>query len=112
MSKGSVVLPKRPKLDGYPGLPPAGKLGSGYHLAQGGGHMTTAQPSPWPGLDTRPALNYVSLSIFHAKSYAHPASLTMVGTGVSKEKQEAGPTGGGRRTAVEVICAPHGVWPP
>lgn len=39
--------------------PPAGKLGSGHHLAQGGGHMTTAQPSPWPGLDTRPALGTV-----------------------------------------------------
>lgn len=69
-----------------------------------------AQPLARPGHQACTG-NCVTLSIFHAKSCAHPASLTTVGTGVSKEKQEAGPTAGGR-TGVQVICAPHGVWPP
>lgn len=59
MSKGSVVLPKRPELDGHPGLPLQESWGVGTIWPKVRGHGTTAQPSPWPGLDTRPALGTV-----------------------------------------------------
>lgn len=70
----------------------------GWERAPSGprGHVTTAgrgQPSSAPGPALTPGLhwNYVTLSTFYAKTYARPASRTTVGTGTSKEEQEAGP---------------------
>ena len=92
--------------------PPAGKLGSGHHLAQGEGarDYSPAQPLARPGHQACTG-NCVTLSIFHAKSCAQPASLTTVGTGVSKEKQEAGELQEeeqGCRSSVPLMeCGPH-----
>ena len=70
-----------------------------------------AQPLARPGHQACTG-NCVTLSIFHAKSCAHPASLTTEGTGVSKEKQEAGELQEegeqGCRSSVPLMeCGPH-----
>lgn len=74
---------------------PAVRPGEGTAWPKGArdhSQQSPTQPGPRPSLDSRPALGtYVTLSTFFAKSCAQPASQTTVGTGTSKEEQEAGP---------------------